>query len=471
MSHRTYLWIAVALLLAYWLARTWALNASPPFIDEAVHVNFGREVLASGPFARSQEGRQFVIWLYILFGAQSGTAILVARVATLLTTLLGGASVIGTARLLANRWGALFAGILLITSPYHHFFERMALADPISAALVMLAIFFAARLAKRADPRDAALCGVALFLAIGSKLTALPALAIPLVAMLTLRRNRAGLRWMVVALGVGIALGATYFGLVIWRGYNPFTLLRGASSSEATTIFLPNAIRTIRMIIDYFGIPAALVMLAGIFVLLLRRRFFLPLSCSVLVTVLWFSARQESRFTIVPVTLLLLIVAVALGILVEQKQVGRLAPLAALAVVLIWGLVLWLPFAVTAARSPDKIALPANDYTQYVRADGSGFGLREVVAALENRHPTRVIGVLSNCWGLYEMAPFPVECPRMNPNGEDVQALANLLAASREAGVYAVLETTLYAPSSAPGRVIATIDANRPRLTIYDLTP
>ena len=54
------------------------LTAFPPFVDEAFHINFGRVVLRMGPLARSEEGRQFVVWLYILFGAQANAPLWIA---------------------------------------------------------------------------------------------------------------------------------------------------------------------------------------------------------------------------------------------------------------------------------------------------------------------------------------------------------------------------------------------------------
>ncbi|MFN8447291.1 MAG: hypothetical protein U0521_01495 [Anaerolineae bacterium] len=137
----------------------------------------------------------------------------------------------------------------------------------------------------------------------------------------------------------------------------------------------------------------------------------------------------------------------------------------------VWGLALWLPFAVTAATDPARLPLPADDHAQYVTSESSGFGLDRVVAALKPRQPARVIGILANCLSLRDLAPFPVECPRLSPDGADMQPLSALLAASRTHGTYAVLETLAYAPSGSPGALVDVIDAGRPRLSIYDLAP
>jgi hypothetical protein len=209
-KQRAFLWSLIALLLVYWAVRTWVLTAFPPFIDEAIHIDFGRDVLGSGPFAHAEEGRQFVVWLYIVFGAPRNAALWSARLATLLVLLPGFAAVIGAAKLLSNRWGAVFAALLLIFSPYHHFFERLALADSVSAATVMVAIYFAARLHRRIAYSDAVWCGLALFIACGAKISALPFFCIPIIAAITLQPRRAGVRWATVALMIGLALTGAY---------------------------------------------------------------------------------------------------------------------------------------------------------------------------------------------------------------------------------------------------------------------
>lgn len=468
MSRRAAVLLTTILLLGWFAARSAALTAFPSFVDEAFHINFGRVVLETGPFARSEEGRQFVIWLYILFGAPVNAPLWTARAANLIVLLPGFAAVIGAARLLSNRWGVLFAGLLLIFSPYHQFFERLALADPVSASAVALAVYFAARLKQRVSLTDAALCGIMLFIAVGAKVSALPYFAIPVFAALTLRRSRAGVRWGLAALAVGTGLTLGYLGILFWRGYNPFFYLQTGRTQPLTEIILNNVADTARMLIGYFGFPAAILLVVSIVMLVVRRRFFLPLCLIAPLLVLWLSPRQDSRHLIAPMTLLLPGAAVMLSETVGRRKSLRATALAA---VMVWGLALWLPFTITAATDPASLPLPADDHAQYVTSESSGFGLDQVVAALETHHPERVIGVLANCLSLRDLAPFPVECPRVSPDGADMQALSALLLASRTHGTYAVLETLAYAPSGSPGALVDVIDAGRPRLSIYDLAP
>lgn len=456
------------LLLGYFAARVIALAAFPSFVDEAFHINFGRVVLDSGPLARSEEGRQFVIWLYVLFGAPINAPLWSARIANLIVLLPGFAAVIGAARLLSNRWGALLAGGLLLFSPYHHFFERLALADPVSASAVALAIYFASRLKARAILADAIMCGFALFVACGAKVSALPYLAIPVITVFALRRDRVGIRWGFAALAVGVGLTVAYLGILFWRGYNPFFYLQTTRNAPLAEVVLTNVAHTAQTLVGYFGDIAAILFVIAPVALVFRRRVFLPLSLLVPLAVLWLSPRQDSRHLIAPMTLLLLSAAVALGDLIGNSQ--RLG-VTILLVGFVSGLVLWTPFAVTQATALASLPLPADDRAEYMTSDGSGFGLAQVIAVLNERQPTRVIGVLANCLSLRDMAPFSVDCPRLSPTGEDVTGVINLLASSRAAGVYAVLEPLAYAPSGSPGARIDVIDVGRPPLSIYDLAP
>ncbi|MBI1256080.1 MAG: hypothetical protein GC204_01295 [Chloroflexi bacterium] len=468
MNKRAFSWIVVAVLLIYLVARLTALSAFPPFVDESTHIDYGRTVLAQGPLARSEEGRQFLVWWYILFGAQSNASLWIARAVSIIALLPGLAALIGVAKLLSNRWAAIFTALFMLFSPYHHFFERLALADPISSSAVMCAVYFASRLKRRARYSDAAFCGFALFVAVGLKVSALPYFAIPVIAVLALRRSQSAIQWAAAALIVGLGLTGAFLGLLYWRGYNPLFHLESASSLSRFEVVFTNLGRTAQTLIGYFGLPITLLLVAAIVVLLLRRRLFLPLCLLLPLGVIWLNPSEDSRHLIAPMTLLLLGAAVALGDFVERYRQIQIPALVLVAVV---GLLLWTPFAVTEATNPIALAIPFDDRNEYMASEGTGFGLAQVVAELQPLHPTRVIGILANCFSLHDLAPFPVECPRIDPGGADIQTLTTQLASSRSEGTYAVLETIPYAPASAPGTVVSAIDVQRPRLTIYNLAP
>ncbi|HYO88824.1 MAG TPA: hypothetical protein VER79_09255 [Candidatus Limnocylindrales bacterium] len=466
--------LAVGLLLLYFFTRVMTLPSFPPFVDEAFHINFGNLVREQGLFARAEEGRQFTIWLYVAVQSQVGGApIFVARAATILAILPGIAAAMAAAQVLGGGWSGVLAALLLTFSTFHLFFDRLALADPISASAALVAVYFAARLRVRAHRLDAALCGLALFVAVGAKVSALPYLAVPLAAALTLkppgRAWREHVRWAGIALAISIGLTTLFLGALILRGVNPFFYLQSPSSA-AQGAYLDKLLLVPDTLFGYAGPVMGALLLTGLVVLLVRRQFFLPLLVGAPLLVLALSGRQDSRHIIVPISLILVSAAVAVEwvSLRHALMIRRVA----LTLVLVWAALVWAPFAAALVSDPLALALTASDRGEYITAEGSGFGLAEALGVLESEGAERVIGVLANCLSLrYSAGDLEVDCPRLNPNGEDVPALEALLEANRQTGVYAILEAIPYAPESAPGLLVATIEGapGRPLLRVYAL--
>ncbi len=133
----------------------------------------------------------------------------------------------------------------------------------------------------------------------------------------------------------------------------------------------------LEVIATYAGPLGLGLLLAGMLVLLLRRQWFLPLALLLPQGLYWLSARQSSRHLIVPFSLLLLCGALALALETRRRPQLRVG---ALALVLAWGAGQWLPFALTAARSPADLPLSSYDRAEYVAASASGFGLADLSA-------------------------------------------------------------------------------------------
>ncbi|MBZ0287020.1 MAG: glycosyltransferase family 39 protein, partial [Anaerolineae bacterium] len=167
--------IGVLILIAgFWLTNLIAIDRFPPFIDEMIHVHGSEQVFTQSPLANANLGRQFTIWWMAVFQAYQGSPFWISRVVTVLAGILGMAAAIGIGRTLGGLWGAILTALLFQFSAYHYFFGRLALADPIGAAAVVLAIYFGLRLSRRWHWIDAVLTGACLFLAVGAKVSTLP---------------------------------------------------------------------------------------------------------------------------------------------------------------------------------------------------------------------------------------------------------------------------------------------------------
>jgi hypothetical protein len=223
----------------------------------------------------------------------------------------------------------------------------------------------------------------------------------------------------------------------------------------------------------YTGAFAFILLLIALAILMLRRQVYLPLVLIAPVAVIWFNQEQHLRYYPAPMALLLLCGAVVLAWLI--RRMGSMGAIVALAAIVVWAVVQWLPFAIAAAQNPAALPLPPVDRQQYVESDAGGFGFAEVYAALADKDAAEVIGMISNCEGLRYAAPRDlrevITCPQIRPDGQDREALAALMQSNRRAGVYVILEDSAYVPESAPGTLIASIEADRPRLSIYDLAP
>jgi hypothetical protein len=472
--------ISVLMLLLFWATRLAYIEAFPPFIDEALHVDYAKDVVERGPFDHGQDGRQLMIWWLVLFQPYRNEAILVGRMAVLISALAGLAALLAIGRLFAGLWGLVFAGILYLLSTYHLFFDRLVLADPVSGAAASIALYFACRLRLRVDWRDAAAAGIMIFIAIGAKVLALPYLAIPVAAALVIRPpvSRQMRQWAVIGTGISLGLLLIFVLVLNWRGEDPFYFLASNTPGQASeTPFLSriftNFQDTLAALVIYFGVVGAPGLLSALVYLLIRRQWFLPIFTLVPMGVYWLNAQPNSRHFVAPISLLLVCGGIALADFLRHYSLRYKMSAAAglIAIMLLY----WLPFAITAAENPTSLALPSGDEAQYLTSDASGSGIPETMRFLTQEHPRQVFGLLSNCLGLryLSLTSFPVSCPRINPNGSDVEALAALMAENRAEGVYVVLENSAYVPSEAPGKLLITITRpqNGPSLAIYDLAP
>ena len=94
------------------------------------------------------------------------------------------------ARRLYGKWWGLLAAALTTFTVTHIQLAHFFAVDPMSTTFTMLAVYGGMRMAEEGRTRDAVITGVGMALAIGSKFSALPILAVPLIALF-LRAPRA----------------------------------------------------------------------------------------------------------------------------------------------------------------------------------------------------------------------------------------------------------------------------------------
>jgi hypothetical protein len=472
--------------LIFWLSRLVGISAFPPFIDEAVHVQFAEATATISPLYYANQGRLFALWWYVLFQPYQtpDSAIWLVRVTTLLAVLPGFAAFITLGRLMAGRLGLLLAGLAYLFSTYHTFFDRLGLADPMGGAAVSVALYFGYRLSQRANIGTAVVTALALFAAVGLKASILPFVGIPIAAGLALRAPgqtwRASLRWTIAAVSVlAVLLGIFWIGLCFF-GYNPFSLVGQVNQGFSLAGRLEaNVGHTIALAAQYLGPAAFALSLVAVIVLVISRRFYLVLCLFGPLIGFWLNATQYSRFYSASILILILCGVAALAeisIRWQKHRQARWIPSVAVGVVLAYGLMHWLPFVGTTTTRPADLALAEVDKREYIFSDGSGFGLSEIRAVLrEQGNVQEVIGILSNCGNLQYLlhGEISVICPPLSPSGSTIEAISRQIESSRRAGVYVVLEQLPYAPQSVPGNLITVIErpGNGPKLSILAQEP
>ncbi len=508
------LMICVGLLLVIWLTRLIGIDHFPPFIDEMIHVHGSELGYTVSPLVNADLGRQGTIWWMMLFHAHLGSPVWIARVATVLALLPGIAALMATARLAVGYWGAALAGLLFLFSNYHMFFGRLALADPIAGSAVLVAIYFAARLGRRRNYFDALMVGILLTVGVVAKINVAPFLGVPVAVALCLHpsskkyaiqnphptpppqamegakqgtqsliyRIRGQVMWLVVALGTaGILIGGFVVALRLF-GYDFVTnsvsyalTNRGNASINGmvdTNRIIMNIQASFDLLSGYLGVVTVVLLVAAQVILIIRRQFYVVLCLFGPMVAIWASLIQESRFLVVPVALLLLGGAIVLAGLIRNR--GRVVQIAAIAVIGVWAVLQWLPFAAAGVNQPNELPLPAVDVAQYINSDAAGTGYPQVRDYLANYDVREVIGLVSNCQAFryLTMSNYTVDCPTLNPNGSSIPTLVDLMNQKRGADVFVLLQQIPYVPQAVAGKLLTVIErpGGGPSISIYQLS-
>jgi hypothetical protein len=478
--HPLRLWACVSLLFLLLLTRSIALTAFPPFIDEALHIQMVGGDYGNRATAYLSESRALTVWWYTLFQPNRAGTFWLVRTVTLLAVLPGFAACLAIGRQQAGRWGLLFAAVFYLCNTYLLFFERLALGDPIAASLVSLGLYFAYRLANRINLWDAAFAGLILALSVVAKGNTLPYLGIPLAAAITLRAPdwRLGrvVRWLAVALGIEALLMAV--AVVVWHllGSSFFSLVTLRTQHLEVSLIervWHNISTTMNIGVAYWGVAGLVFLSLMLIALCIQRQFFWVLCWFGPICVLWVYQDYFSRYYINAFALFGLCGALAFATLVQRLP--QRVRWAVVGVVVGYCLYMWLPFSITAYTAPDSMALSTPDENEYIRSDASGFGLRETITYLHDKPVTKVIGLLSNCQGLRWLAlhQLSIECPKINPDGSQVNALANDVAANQQIGNYVLLENNPYVPHTVPGKPVFSVSRpqNGLQMTLFALAP
>lgn len=340
----------------------------------------------------------------------------------------------------------LFAALLYILAPYLAWHERMALVDCYTATFGVLAMWFSIRLVVTRRDRDALLSGLMLAAAIAAKATGLMLFVIPALAVIFLTPQwdwRARLRKLVMAYGVLLFIWGPFYLFLNSRGWHFFgvaTNVVGTSSVKGLpTRLLENLIGAVHSDWVYFN--GLLVLGGALAIYLLIRRWrlgaFLILSTLLPLAGLGaFAGEILPRYMLLHVPLLIVLMSVGLGVL--SDDLGKrwpAAPVALRAVMVVWIVLLGLPFTVQLWNDPSMVSLPPVDRQQYVTSDASGYGIDQAAGYLlqqaKDRGSLHVVSLLANCQGLRlylsQNRQITLDCPYLTFDGSNQRDLDTLI--------------------------------------------
>lgn len=430
-SRRTQLLFILLILICQLLIRIHRPAELPGFIDEYRHISRAQMVyeFQQNPIEFSH-GKLLFYYYLGLFAPEGQGALVTARLAVAIFSLLGGAAAAAIARLLFGRQAMIPALAYYALVPHAVFYERMALADSFAGALAAMTVWQSIRLVHKPSRRRGLVAGLLAAASGLAKLIAVPLVGMPFLAVLLLNHVRLRGRSLV---------SISDWSQVLWHRYGralnavrnvniiPWTLVVLALVISLQTgghpVILDSRLLGIRdqtsgtwdtkidELIEAFdtlvSIPMTL-LLAALILFLLRKHPAKTLFVLSWLALLWIpgiiiGTRAEARYLLIGQPALAVLFGG--GIMLVGRQLGawivsltgnpalcRWAAVGLMIVVLgVWGGLFAIPFAIETSRDPALLDLPRLDAYIYFAAPANAWGIRESLDYLD-AHGERVDG-------------------------------------------------------------------------------
>lgn len=442
--------LAAISLWAVWAVRAHAILSLPAFVDESLHILRAQVVFQfSDAVASFLPGKLLLYYYFGLFQPQNHNGLWLTREATALLAPLAAALCFTIAKHFTRLfWASLVVIWVYALTPLMVFFERMALADTFALVFGLGVVWSSLLLAKKTTPRRAAATGILLGLALLAKLTALPFVAVPPLAVGLFSRANTINR---VPTGIPLKIWAVLYGAaglllllpLLYVIYQEAAQLENKQEVVAATLFVPQERGRLQQIgfnLETFGKALikqlgiwALILVAGGLASLIRQ----PRPSLYLLAVLGMSwgfilvtsAFPSTRYLTISFPLMLIWIGIGLG---KMDAIWRrrtwMLPL--LVLVGLWAVIASSRFIANAWQSPEKLSLGEQDTWEYFSHTSSGYALREIAAYLataESPHqPIRILSFAGSCHSIrfYFSAGYDVRlrCPYFGFYGNPILA-------------------------------------------------
>lgn len=182
--------LVVLSLWVVWAIRAHDILAMPAFVDESLHIMRAQAVYQFTDEKSSFLLAKLLLYYYFgLFDPQDHNALWLTRQALALIAPLSAAlSYAIVYHLTRSYWKSLITVWLHGLTPLLIFFERMAMSDPFVMMFGLAVVWAGMHFAEKPNARHAAILGFLLGLTLLAKLTAVPLLVVPILALYFLGR-------------------------------------------------------------------------------------------------------------------------------------------------------------------------------------------------------------------------------------------------------------------------------------------
>ncbi|MBX3064082.1 MAG: glycosyltransferase family 39 protein [Anaerolineae bacterium] len=390
------------LLLLFW-TRLHALTALPLHNDEGLQLTRAIGVWKLHPFWSISDSAIINHWLIAAFYPQNAGDF-AGRIATVFVALIGMVAGIALLRRTIGDLAAGVGAVMWLLTPPLFFYERLALSNAQAAALAVVALWAALRLARTGKRSDAILTGIGVTLAILFNSTAAPfAFSVVVIVLLA---GEQPLRWRVTNLliiaVVGIAGFAVPLAYSLLRGHGfgiAFDWLGTAGSTSSDSMA-----RLLQFLVEFGGYAWWWLLVAGLILLPLvaltlpgvqRREVIILWIAGLLPTLTIVLVGKEIMPRHLITGLPILVLLAGAGIATLLQWIARYAPLRLLARFAVMLIVGWLlydgaTYFDSAYNAPDEVSLPPLDSAQFITDHSSGFGLREAALNFPQTVPAGV---------------------------------------------------------------------------------
>ena len=460
------LWLTVLWLWLIWASRANHILQLPVFVDESLHILRAQMVFEFNDATASILPGKLLLYYYLgFFDLQDvGGAWLARQAVGLLVPLTVALTVALTRLLTKHKSAANWVWRLYLVSPFLLFFERMALADTFTMLWGLALAIAVLHFARRPSQNLAVITGLLLGLSVLTKLTALPWLALPLIGSWLWRKDQPLPHqqllqiYSVFALCLLLPLGYIVYqelGTVEEKQEVVTTTLYVSEESSQVEQWLNNLDHYQEATRQMLTLPLTILLIVAIFWQLKykwRRAVYL-LSITLLVWgfVTLTSARPSTRYLVVGVPPLLILVSISLADWsFYSKQNKSLKWLDWSGFTLAsWVILAGILFMFGVWYAPERLILTERDTWEYYQNAASGYALNSAAEDLPNLEPIQgdkvpVGGFVAACHTLRLYLPadhhVELDCPYFKWREEFAEAtLTEWTARIEENGAYYIL--------------------------------